>query len=210
MNYLAKGIERVVRSLRKPALVGIAALAFSCAHGKSYAPGIYDTDGDGMTDYIIELIDPADESVGIIYKQFKGEALMHQVWDHDTDGKADAQCVMEYDERGNRTKELWDDSGDSDANRVYLWNYNKDSNLTFRAHDEDADGRPEMAWWWSYYENGDLKSESFDREGDGTPDVIRSWLYSPDGEDFLELLDEDADGTPDRVRKNEGEWVDMK
>ncbi|MFH1064460.1 MAG: hypothetical protein V1729_05245 [Candidatus Woesearchaeota archaeon] len=210
MNYLAKGIEKVVSSLRKPALAGIAALAVSCAHTNAYAPGSYDKDGDGKTDYTVELIDPADESKGIIYKQFEDGKLMHQVWDRNTDGKAESQCVMEYDGKGNRTKELWDDNGDGDASRVYFWGYDAESKLIFRAHDENADGKPDIAWWWSYQEDGKLQSEVTDTDGDGVPNVVRGWLYSPDGEDYLEILDEDADGRPDKMRDGEGDWVDIK
>ena len=88
----------------------------------------------------------------------------------------------EYDENGNKTKEIVDVDNDGKPEQVRLYEYDKNNNNTKMTFDRNGDGIPETVTTNEYDVNNNITKYTFDRDNDGNIDYSKTYKYNDLGQ----------------------------
>jgi len=109
----------------------------------------------------------------------KGQ-LVKETFDEGNDGKIDNITTFEYDEHGNRTKEIRT-NGDGKITYVNTVEYDEKGNEIKETTDLNGDGKVDITRNYEYDEKGNEIKRTIDNNGDGKPDFIGVSEYDTNG-----------------------------
>lgn len=149
--------------------------------------GEYDTDGDGVADYIATSF----------YNEY-GDYLGSER-DNDADGNLDSILRLGYDDHGNLNRREHDSDGDGNADFIEALEWTADRRMVRRMSDHEGDGVFDVTLVFEHDEAGRVTQQANYQDGSDVPISIEEWRYDERGLETYYARDRYADGVPDVI-----------